>query len=242
MSCPNTSKCQEMAWCWSRCIYHPVHHMFCVLEALCSGRDGQLCYSGLLHSKLPRETIWTEQGWTLGHINDCFTCLNHWITLLNVHVTQICKTCWAETQTLTRLQQWWKDFIMKDMHNGEMWYRSTIGTRCKVRNHGTICDISENGDAVPIPLYTCWFGLQLTLNTDWYSHFIPPSSIAKQWLTCFRFSILAGRPHSTGPVYWSVNNLPHDLCHLQVNVMCSTMMLGLSENNSITAWNQQLVK
>ncbi|KAF8223670.1 hypothetical protein L208DRAFT_1426005 [Tricholoma matsutake] len=121
--------------------------------------------------------------------------------------------CPGKLYKLSRDGHWVTSMIVPhDMYNGEMWYRSTIGTRRKVGNHGTICDISENGDAVPIPLYTHQFGLQLILNTDW-------------------FGILARRPHSTGPVYWSVNNLPRDLRYLQVNVMCSTMMPGPSEPN-----------
>ena len=59
------------------------------------------------------------------------------------------------------------DFVMKDMPDGDMWYHSSTSTRCKVGSHGTIWDVSIDGGPVT-KLFSHHFGLQLTLNTDWW--------------------------------------------------------------------------
>ncbi|RDB30064.1 hypothetical protein Hypma_014106 [Hypsizygus marmoreus] len=102
-----------------------------------------------------------------------------------------------------------KDFIMTDMSDGEMWYKSTTGTRREVGSSGTVRDM-PNGTAPNAKLYMHRFGLQLTLNTDW-------------------FGMLSGRPHSTGPVYLAINNLPRDQRYLQYNVICAAIMPGPRE-------------
>jgi hypothetical protein len=58
------------------------------------------------------------------------------------------------------------DFVMRDVPDGEMWYRSTTGTTRQQGNQGTIRDIPINGQG-STKLYSHCFGLQLTLNTDW---------------------------------------------------------------------------
>jgi hypothetical protein len=60
-----------------------------------------------------------------------------------------------------------EDFLMKDMHDGEMWYRSTTGTTREIGSMGTIHDTPSNGAEIPTKLFFHRFGLQLTLNTDW---------------------------------------------------------------------------
>lgn len=46
-----------------------------------------------------------------------------------------------------------------------------------------------------------------------------------------RFGILSGRPHSTGPVYYSINNLPREHSLQQVYTLCSMIMPGPHEPN-----------
>ena len=59
-----------------------------------------------------------------------------------------------------------EDFVMKDIPDAEMWYRSTTGTVHQQGSHGTIRDHSINGEE-PTKLYTHRSGLQMTINTDW---------------------------------------------------------------------------
>ncbi|KAF9461452.1 hypothetical protein BDZ94DRAFT_1371533 [Collybia nuda] len=106
-----------------------------------------------------------------------------------------------------------EDFIMKDMPDGKMWYYSTTRTKREVGNLGTVRDTPNSAEELPTKLFSHRFGLQLTLNTDW-------------------FGALSGRPHSTGPVYWSINNLPREFRYLQVNVPCTTIMPGPKEPNT----------
>jgi hypothetical protein len=61
-----------------------------------------------------------------------------------------------------------ENFLMKDMPDGEMWYCSTTDTTRKVGSLGTVRDIPTNGDPLATDLFLHQFGLQLTLNTDWY--------------------------------------------------------------------------
>ncbi|KAF9455619.1 hypothetical protein BDZ94DRAFT_1316026 [Collybia nuda] len=84
---------------------------------------------------------------------------------------------------------------MKEMPDGEMWYYSATKTKHEVGSMGTICDMPNNNDGILTKLFSHQFGLQLTLNTDW-------------------FGVLSGCPHSTGPVYWSINNLAQEFWYL----------------------------
>jgi len=43
--------------------------------------------------------------------------------------------------------------------------------------------------------------------------------------------ILNNRPHSTGPIYYAINDLPRDQQFLQVNVICAAIMPGPKEPN-----------
>lgn len=49
----------------------------------------------------------------------------------------------------------------------------------------------------------------------------------------FRFGIFDNWPHSAGGVYVSINDLPHDTCFLQVNVIYYTVMPGPTEPNEL---------
>lgn len=59
------------------------------------------------------------------------------------------------------------NYIMRDLPDAEMWYRSTIGTVREVGDQGTVCDVPDNGAAFPQKLFSRLYGLQLSLNTDW---------------------------------------------------------------------------
>lgn len=63
-----------------------------------------------------------------------------------------------------------EDFLMRDIFDGEMWYKSTTGTKRQQGNRGTVRDISVDGREQPTRLYTQEYGLQFTLNLDWYVH------------------------------------------------------------------------
>lgn len=59
------------------------------------------------------------------------------------------------------------EFVMADIHDADMWYQSTTGTRREIGSAGTIRDVAICGNPYPTRLYTHRFGLQLTLNMDW---------------------------------------------------------------------------
>ncbi|TFK59244.1 hypothetical protein BDN72DRAFT_946510 [Pluteus cervinus] len=105
-----------------------------------------------------------------------------------------------------------EDFVMEDISHGEMWYRSTTATKRQQGGDGTIRDIGING-GLGVPLHERKYGLQLTINLDWYP---------------VRFG-LVGRPHSTGPIFVAINNLPRDERFLQMNVICAAITPGPHE-------------
>ena len=47
-----------------------------------------------------------------------------------------------------------------------------------------------------------------------------------------RFGLFSNRPHSCGPLYCSINDLPHDQRYLQVNAMNISMLPGPTEPNA----------
>ena len=58
-----------------------------------------------------------------------------------------------------------ENFIMKDIHDGDMWYKNTTGMVREVGNRGTVRDVA-NGQ-LPTKLFSHRFGLQITVNMDW---------------------------------------------------------------------------
>ena len=46
-----------------------------------------------------------------------------------------------------------------------------------------------------------------------------------------RFGLLENRPHSAGPIYWAINELPREDRFLQVNAICSGILPGPKEPN-----------
>ena len=59
-----------------------------------------------------------------------------------------------------------ESFVMNDICDGDMWYRSTTNSMRECGTTGTIRDVPIPGQEMK-HLYTHRFGLQLTLNTDW---------------------------------------------------------------------------
>lgn len=46
-----------------------------------------------------------------------------------------------------------------------------------------------------------------------------------------RMGILENRPHSTGAIYFAINDLPRDQRFLQINVICAAVLPGPKEPN-----------
>lgn len=44
-----------------------------------------------------------------------------------------------------------------------------------------------------------------------------------------RFGLLDNRPHSSGPIYYGINDLPREVRYLQRNVICQNIMAGPKE-------------
>ncbi|PPQ99854.1 hypothetical protein CVT24_009605 [Panaeolus cyanescens] len=108
-----------------------------------------------------------------------------------------------------------ENFVMHDIYDGRCWTRSATHLQRQIGNKGNVRDVPapSNEDGIqqePTELNSHRYGLHLTLNTDW-------------------FGLLEGRPHSTGPVFLSINNLPRDQRFLQMNVICPCIMPGPGE-------------
>ncbi|EIW77947.1 hypothetical protein CONPUDRAFT_61597 [Coniophora puteana RWD-64-598 SS2] len=103
-----------------------------------------------------------------------------------------------------------KEFIMKDMHDGSLWHELDTHTVREVSEHGHVRDRPEDGRETAPKLSSHRFGLVLTMNVDW-------------------MGVLENRPHSTGAMYFAINNLPRDQRFLQINVICASVMPGPKE-------------
>ncbi|KAF8803058.1 hypothetical protein BYT27DRAFT_7110771 [Phlegmacium glaucopus] len=105
-----------------------------------------------------------------------------------------------------------ENFVMQDIYDGAGWDQCYTNTVREVGNLGSIRDVSRTGGE-PEKLTSHRYGLHLTLNADW-------------------FQLLSNRPHSTGPIYITINDLPRDHRFLQVNVMSPCVMPGPGEPNA----------
>ncbi|KAG1749066.1 uncharacterized protein EDB91DRAFT_1244855 [Suillus paluster] len=103
---------------------------------------------------------------------------------------------------------------MTDMHNGMLWHELETNTVHEIGELGTICDRPQDNQPATTKLTKHRYGLHLTLNIDW-------------------MGILENRPHSSGPIYYAINDLPRDQQFLQVNVICAAIMLGPKEPNIV---------
>jgi hypothetical protein len=75
--------------------------------------------------------------------------------------------------------------------------------------------------------------LHLTMNADWC---VILSRSSSTWMTYIhftpdpgRFGLLKNHPHSSGPIYWAINDLPREDRYLQVNVICTSALPGPKE-------------
>ncbi|KAJ3508326.1 hypothetical protein NLJ89_g5817 [Agrocybe chaxingu] len=102
-----------------------------------------------------------------------------------------------------------EDFIMQDIYDGARWEQCYTSMRREVGNFGTVRDVPIEG-AECEKLTSHRYGLHLSVNTDW-------------------FQMLENRPHSTGPIYIAINDLPREHRFLQVNVICPCVMPGPGE-------------
>ncbi|KAG2029766.1 hypothetical protein BDR03DRAFT_987545 [Suillus americanus] len=82
------------------------------------------------------------------------------------------------------------------------------------RPHWTVRDRAQDNQLATMKLTEHRYGLHLTLNIDW-------------------MGILEHRPHSSGPIYYAINDLPRDQRFLQVNVICAAIMPGPKEPNIV---------
>ncbi|KAG1818780.1 hypothetical protein EV424DRAFT_1347585 [Suillus variegatus] len=93
------------------------------------------------------------------------------------------------------------DNLMHDIHNGTEWMKLEVGLKRVCLPDGSITDIEESPGSRR-PLVCCDVGLSMTLNIDW-------------------FGITEGRPHSSGAVYISFNNLHQSrLREVHAAVLC----------------------
>ncbi|KZT19841.1 hypothetical protein NEOLEDRAFT_1151707 [Neolentinus lepideus HHB14362 ss-1] len=100
-----------------------------------------------------------------------------------------------------------KDFVMKDISDGAIWHMSQTQTQREYGDQGTVQDLPTEGGSENLNAHR--FGLHLSLNTDWFG--------------------MLERPHSTGPIYYCINDLPIHECFLQCNTICPCIMPGPKE-------------
>ncbi|GBE80043.1 hypothetical protein SCP_0212450 [Sparassis crispa] len=105
-----------------------------------------------------------------------------------------------------------EDFMMEDIYDGDMLFRLTTGTIREINSASTVRDRPREDHQEPVKLTSHRYGLALSMNFDW-------------------FGLLSGRPHSTGPIYLALNNLPRDQRYLQLNVICLAVLPGPGEPN-----------
>ncbi|KAF6764943.1 hypothetical protein DFP72DRAFT_986014 [Ephemerocybe angulata] len=93
---------------------------------------------------------------------------------------------------LVRRKGYWSK--LRDSHNG------TPANANDDPDFGTVRDVDREDGSGERLANRC-FGLHMSVNLDW-------------------FGIFENRPHSTGPIYVAINNLPREEWYLQANVIC----------------------
>ncbi|TEB20556.1 hypothetical protein FA13DRAFT_1644436 [Coprinellus micaceus] len=104
------------------------------------------------------------------------------------------------------------NFVMKDIYDGEMWDSLKTGINWERGDRDSVRDVGRGGGEGE-NLSSHRYGLHMTVNLDW-------------------FGCLENRPHSTGPIYVSFNDLPREERFLQTNVICVAITPGPSEPTS----------
>ncbi|KZT18597.1 hypothetical protein NEOLEDRAFT_1159410 [Neolentinus lepideus HHB14362 ss-1] len=100
-----------------------------------------------------------------------------------------------------------ENFLMKDMSDGDIWHMSRTGICREIGDCGTVRDVPIEGGGRNLSSHR--FGLHLTMNAGWFG--------------------MLERPHSTGPIYYCINDLPIHERFLQRNMLCSCIMPGPKE-------------
>ncbi|THU83343.1 hypothetical protein K435DRAFT_971601 [Dendrothele bispora CBS 962.96] len=99
-----------------------------------------------------------------------------------------------------------EDFLMTDMHDGNLWYGLKTGIQREVSEFGTVRDSPLTPESER-KLNEHRFGLHLVVNLDW-------------------FGAISSQPHSAGPMYVSIADLPRHHRFLQRNVICLMITPG----------------
>lgn len=120
-----------------------------------------------------------------------------------------------------------ENFIMTDIHHGTAWHDLETNIVREIGEFGAVRDQPADGIAAK-KLTAHRYGLHLTMNTDWYVCFV---RIYPTDTLCCRMGILENRPHSTGAIYFAINDLPRDERFLQINIICAAVLPGPKEPN-----------
>ncbi|EJD36235.1 hypothetical protein AURDEDRAFT_74418 [Auricularia subglabra TFB-10046 SS5] len=102
------------------------------------------------------------------------------------------------------------DFVKEGMHHGLIWHTVRTRTRRMFDATGNFYDVPVNEDGQQPPLTSHRFGLHLTITMDW-------------------FPLTDGRPHSAGPIYVLINDLPASEFLLPHNALCIMITPGPKE-------------
>ncbi|KZT25039.1 hypothetical protein NEOLEDRAFT_1156520 [Neolentinus lepideus HHB14362 ss-1] len=104
-----------------------------------------------------------------------------------------------------------ENFLMEDISDGSIWNMSKTRIQRKTGSRGTVRDVPIEGGGQNLNSHR--FGLHLTLNSDWFG--------------------MLERPHSTGPIYYCINDLPIRERFLQRNIICACIMPGPKEPTAL---------
>ena len=116
------------------------------------------------------------------------------------------------------------DFVMKYINDADAWNESHTGLIHHIGENGISQEYGTRGTATIKKLNSHQYSLYLPLNSDWW---VTSFSIFHCWhLFCFRFEIFDNQPYSASGIYIVINDLPHGMHFLQVNVINYTVTPG----------------
>ncbi|EPQ59179.1 hypothetical protein GLOTRDRAFT_54945, partial [Gloeophyllum trabeum ATCC 11539] len=96
---------------------------------------------------------------------------------------------------------------MRDISDGSIWHLSRTQLSRELGDNGRVRDVPMDGGGRKLTSHR--FGLHLTMNADWFG--------------------MLERPHSTGPIYYCINDLPIQERFVQRNMLCACIMPGPKE-------------
>ncbi|THV04206.1 hypothetical protein K435DRAFT_649850 [Dendrothele bispora CBS 962.96] len=102
-----------------------------------------------------------------------------------------------------------EDFLMEDMYHGKIWHELKTSVQREVGEFGAVRDASFDNRSEQ-KLTEKRFGLHLVVNLDW-------------------FGALSNRPHSSGPMYISIADLPRQYRFMQPYIICLMITPGPNE-------------